>query len=113
MSTFTFIYNYNFEYNWNIYTWVFCNFLKTRSRPAVKWLGKPAAELKVPGSNPGKGMDVKLPVLGPHQWLRSKTGRGDGGLRNEPGTRFIPQSHLSALPFEVFRGFLRTRVNTG
>ena len=24
-----------------------------QGRPAVKWLGKPAAESKVPGSNPG------------------------------------------------------------
>ena len=46
-----------------------------KRRPAAKRLGKPAAEPKVPGSNPGQGMGVELSVLGPHQWLRSKIGR--------------------------------------
>ena len=46
----------------------------------VKWLGKPAAEPKVPGSNPGRhGCRAVRPW--PHQWLRSKTGR-----REVPGT---------------------------
>ena len=31
----------------------------------VLWLGNPAATSKVPGSNPGKDLDVKLSVLGP------------------------------------------------
>ena len=31
----------------------------------MKWLGKPAAEPQVPGSNPGYDMDVELSVLGP------------------------------------------------
>ena len=31
----------------------------------MKWLGKPAAEPKVPGSNRGYGMDVELSILGP------------------------------------------------
>ena len=34
-------------------------------RPVVKWLGKLASEPKVPGSNPGQGMDVEMSVLGP------------------------------------------------
>ena len=38
---------------------------KINTDQAVQWLGKPAAAPKVPGSNPGKGMDVKLSVLGP------------------------------------------------
>ena len=44
-------------------------------RPALKWLGQPVAEPKVPGSNPGQGTDVKTVRPRPHQWLCSETGR--------------------------------------
>ena len=38
---------------------------KNLGRPAVKWSGKPAADPKVTGSNPGLGMDVELSLATP------------------------------------------------
>ena len=36
----------------------------------VQWLGEPAATQKVPGSNPRKGMDVKMVRPWPRKGLR-------------------------------------------
>ena len=80
--------------------------LRRTGRPAVKWLGKPVAEPKIPGSNPGQGMDVELSVPWPHQWLRSKTGR-----REVPGSFFGRACRPSRSEFSVV--FSETRVNTG
>ena len=72
----------------------------------MKLLGKPDATPKVPGSNPGLGMDVKTVRPRPHQWLRSKTGR-----REVPGSFLGRACRPSRSEFSVV--FSETRVNTG
>ena len=54
-------------------------------QPAVNSLGKPAAEPKVPGSNPWYGMDVEQSVLAPTSGCAQKLVDG----------RFILRSRLS------------------
>ena len=75
----------------------------------VQWLGKPTAAAKVPGSNPGSGMDVKLSVLSPTNGrtvLASKTGRREV-------TGLIPGRACRPSRSEFSRVFSERRANTG
>ena len=89
--------DYSLSVSQSVYSFICLLF----SRPTVKWLGKPAAERKVPDSNPGMAW-----MSSPHQWLLSKAGRW-----KEPGSFLGRACRPSRSEFSVV--FSETLVNTG